>query len=87
MDVKYSDQLDAAFSAAYSRNSDATDKLVASWAGEGINECGVVGEIVTAAWKHPVNTPVFATSDRKDGWAVAFLFGKEADLIAKLNAI
>lgn len=86
MEVKYSDQLDAAFRAACSRNSDAANKLVASWAGDGINECDFAGEIVTAARKHPNNTPLFATDDG-DGSVVAFLFGKEAELIRKLNAI
>lgn len=86
MNIKYSDQLDIAFRAAYSRNSDATNKLVASWAGDGINECDVVGEIVTACRKCPSNTPVFATDDG-DGSQVAFLFGRESDLIQKLNAI
>lgn len=86
MQIKYSDQLDAAFRAARSRNQRATDKLVASWAGDGINECDVVSEIVTAARKHPNNVPVFATDDG-DGSQVAFLFGKEVDLIAKLSAI
>lgn len=86
MDVSFSDQVDAAFRAAMRRNKDAAQKLIASWGGDGINECDLVGEIVTEARKYPHNTPVFATDDG-DGSVVAFLFGREADLIAKLNAI
>tara|TARA_Y100001980_G_C14391782_1_gene190664 strand:+ start:336 stop:599 length:264 start_codon:yes stop_codon:yes gene_type:complete len=86
MKVKYSNQLDTAFCAALQRNYDVASNLPDTWAGDGINEIDVVGEIVTAVRKAPSNSPIFVL-EGDDPSQMAFFVGTQAQILAKLNAV
>jgi hypothetical protein len=84
--VKFSDALDKAFTAAFGRNYGAAGNAPIAWGGDGCNEIDMVDDILTVLKDVPEGTPLYCLS-YSDGATFGWFFGSEQDILTQINAI